>query len=121
MVCRELSHGMFFPISIVLWNFKADKSGLLFFYQSYQMCFHFFRDSTIVLISFLSARLCTEYPTILYFSGEARSFLGITKCEDYNYLNMHRCYLIDGTDDTQDFNETVEAMETIGLGKKYCT
>ena len=40
--------------------------------------------------------------------------LGLATPDYYLYLNQSGCYSVSGTDDQQEFQETVEAMQVIG-------
>jgi len=40
--------------------------------------------------------------------------LGLAEPEYYYYLNQSGCYKVDGTNDQQEFQETMEAMQVIG-------
>ncbi|TRY67144.1 hypothetical protein TCAL_02955 [Tigriopus californicus] len=47
--------------------------------------------------------------------SEMREDFGLTDPDYFNYLNLHQCYEVDGTDDVADYAETITAMTTIGL------
>ena len=74
---------IFFLISRILWNFQADKSGLLFFYQSYQRCFHFFRGSTIVIIGVF---ICSDLYRIPDYTALETAFLRCTRLSASNIV-----------------------------------
>uniref|UniRef100_A0A8C1QUU0 Osteoclast-stimulating factor 1 n=1 Tax=Cyprinus carpio TaxID=7962 RepID=A0A8C1QUU0_CYPCA len=55
------------------------------------------------------------YQLIEGASGEQRSSLGITKLDYYSYLNQSGSYKVDDINDKHDFQETLHAMEVIGI------
>uniref|UniRef100_A0A8C8M796 Myosin motor domain-containing protein n=1 Tax=Oncorhynchus tshawytscha TaxID=74940 RepID=A0A8C8M796_ONCTS len=55
------------------------------------------------------------YQLIEGATGEQKSSLGITSLDYYNYLNQSGSYKVDDINDKSDFQETVHAMEVIGI------
>ncbi|XP_053174529.1 unconventional myosin-Ie isoform X2 [Scomber japonicus] len=55
------------------------------------------------------------YQLIEGASGEQKSSLGITSLDYYTYLNQSGSYKVDDINDKSDFQETVHAMEVIGI------
>ncbi|KAM6981227.1 unconventional myosin-Ie isoform 2-T2 [Aplochiton taeniatus] len=55
------------------------------------------------------------YQLIEGASGEQKSSLGITSLDYYSYLNQSGSYKVDDINDKSDFQETVHAMEVIGI------
>ncbi|KAI6652209.1 Unconventional myosin-Ie-like isoform X2 [Oopsacas minuta] len=49
---------------------------------------------------------------------EVQNALGITTPDYYFYLNQSGCYDVDGTDDKQDFRDTLKAMTVVGLSEE---
>ena len=58
------------------------------------------------------------YQCIDGIQSEMRNDFGITGYDYYNYLNEHGCYKIEGNDDKAEFQEVLQAMETIGLDEE---
>uniref|UniRef100_A0A914X526 Uncharacterized protein n=1 Tax=Plectus sambesii TaxID=2011161 RepID=A0A914X526_9BILA len=46
---------------------------------------------------------------------EMRESLGVTSPDYYYYLNQSGCVAVDGTDDSKEFQDTLHAMEVIGI------
>lgn len=46
-----------------------------------------------------------------------QSELGITGPDYFHYLNQGKCYTVEGMDDTREFRDTVQAMNTIGISQ----
>uniref|UniRef100_A0A4W5PKT8 Osteoclast-stimulating factor 1 n=1 Tax=Hucho hucho TaxID=62062 RepID=A0A4W5PKT8_9TELE len=55
------------------------------------------------------------YQLIEGATGEQKSSLGITSLDYYNYLNQSGSYKVDDINDKSDFQETMHAMEVIGI------
>ncbi|XP_052457931.1 unconventional myosin-Ie isoform X3 [Carassius gibelio] len=55
------------------------------------------------------------YQLIEGASGDQKSSLGITKLDYYSYLNQSGSYKVDDINDKHDFQETLHAMEVIGI------
>uniref|UniRef100_A0A4W6E9M2 Osteoclast-stimulating factor 1 n=1 Tax=Lates calcarifer TaxID=8187 RepID=A0A4W6E9M2_LATCA len=55
------------------------------------------------------------YQLIEGASGEQKSSLGITSLDYYNYLNQSGSYKVDDINDKSDFQETMHAMDVIGI------
>ncbi|TSY41753.1 Unconventional myosin-If [Bagarius yarrelli] len=55
------------------------------------------------------------YQLIEGSSAQQKHALGIMIPEHYNYLNQSGTYKVDGTNDSHDFHETMEAMQVIGI------
>uniref|UniRef100_A0A671Y665 Osteoclast-stimulating factor 1 n=1 Tax=Sparus aurata TaxID=8175 RepID=A0A671Y665_SPAAU len=55
------------------------------------------------------------YQLIEGASGEQKSSLGITTLDYYTYLNQSGSYKVDDINDKSDFQETVHAMDVIGI------
>ena len=49
--------------------------------------------------------------------GHLNNDLGVTSVDYYNYLNEHNCYKIEGTDDRADYEEMIEALDTMGFNE----
>uniref|UniRef100_A0A4W5PYK1 Osteoclast-stimulating factor 1 n=1 Tax=Hucho hucho TaxID=62062 RepID=A0A4W5PYK1_9TELE len=61
------------------------------------------------------------YQLIEGATGEQKSSLGITSLDYYNYLNQSGSYKVDDINDKSDFQETMHAMEVIGIsGEDQC-
>ncbi|KAJ8278563.1 hypothetical protein GJAV_G00088940 [Gymnothorax javanicus] len=52
-------------------------------------------------------------------SAQQKENLGIMTPDYYNYLNQSGTYKVDGTNDSKDFHETMEAMQVIGIADSY--
>ncbi|XP_040566099.1 unconventional myosin-Ie isoform X2 [Lepeophtheirus salmonis] len=50
-------------------------------------------------------------------SDDMKSRFGVAELEFYNYLNEHACYHVDDTNDQKGFEETMEAMTTMGMSE----
>uniref|UniRef100_A0A4W4GFC1 Osteoclast-stimulating factor 1 n=1 Tax=Electrophorus electricus TaxID=8005 RepID=A0A4W4GFC1_ELEEL len=55
------------------------------------------------------------YQMIEGSSNQQKEALGIMTPDYYNYLNQSGTYKVDGTNDSSDFQETMEAMQVIGI------
>ncbi|KAL0481267.1 myosin heavy chain [Acrasis kona] len=44
-----------------------------------------------------------------------RDEYGISQASDYHYLNQSGCYTVDNIDDASEYNDTIKAMDTIGI------
>uniref|UniRef100_A0A8B9K302 Osteoclast-stimulating factor 1 n=1 Tax=Astyanax mexicanus TaxID=7994 RepID=A0A8B9K302_ASTMX len=55
------------------------------------------------------------YQVIEGSSAQQKEALGIMTPDYYNYLNQSGTYKVDGTNDSKDFQETMEAMQVIGI------
>uniref|UniRef100_A0AAY4DA60 Osteoclast-stimulating factor 1 n=1 Tax=Denticeps clupeoides TaxID=299321 RepID=A0AAY4DA60_9TELE len=55
------------------------------------------------------------YQLIEGASGEQKSILGITSLDYYSYLNQSGSYKVDDINDKSDFQETMHAMDVIGI------
>ncbi|GAA6092394.1 unconventional myosin-If, partial [Tachysurus ichikawai] len=55
------------------------------------------------------------YQLIEGSSAQQKEGLGIMTPDYYNYLNQSGTYKVDGTNDSSDFHETMEAMQVIGI------
>uniref|UniRef100_A0A3Q0QYC1 Osteoclast-stimulating factor 1 n=1 Tax=Amphilophus citrinellus TaxID=61819 RepID=A0A3Q0QYC1_AMPCI len=55
------------------------------------------------------------YQLIEGASGEQKNSLGITSLDYYSYLNQSGSYKVDDINDKSDFQETVKAMDVIGI------
>ncbi|TRY82217.1 hypothetical protein DNTS_023863 [Danionella cerebrum] len=57
------------------------------------------------------------YQLIEGASGEQKSSLGITNLDYYSYLNQSGSYKVDDINDKHDFQETLHAMDVIGISR----
>ncbi|XP_030640180.1 unconventional myosin-If [Chanos chanos] len=57
------------------------------------------------------------YQLIEGASAQQREALGIMTPDYYNYLNQSGTYKVDGTNDSKDFQEMMEAMQVIGISQ----
>ncbi|XP_078608687.1 unconventional myosin-Ie-like isoform X1 [Branchiostoma floridae x Branchiostoma japonicum] len=55
------------------------------------------------------------YQLLAGATNEQREQLGLTDAEYYYYLNQSGAYKVDGTDDRQEFQDTMNAMDVIGI------
>lgn len=51
-------------------------------------------------------------------TAQQKEALGIAETQYYNYLNKSGCYTVDGTNDVEEFHETMKAMGVMGLNNE---
>jgi len=55
------------------------------------------------------------YQLIAGMDEPTKNQFGLVNVDYYNYLNQNDCYTVDGTDDAQEYRDTMDAMTTMGM------